>query len=247
MVPAVLHCTSCRDSRFWAPLAPSARKRWISWQSSLTSSSLWHWLLAPILSYCPSRFASAFSVSVIVTLRPQAGEPWAACASERIAMHLWQAHVSSLFAVAHTEDQAIQAQDGGNQGWQSNCRTQGADQGLQWWHGSTLFVPSCVQGVILPVNTDWGITLSLCPPCTGFPGHQAVQQATSKDTRYLVPCRMWASSQSQRSVPPLHNASSCLQGVHPQPEILVGDEGAIEVARHPDAESVITGIVGCAG
>lgn len=133
MVPAVLHCTSCRDSRFWAPLAPSARKRWISWQSSLTSSSLWHWLLAPILSYCPSRFASAFSVSVIVTLRPQAGEPWAACASERIAMHLWQAHVSSLFAVAHTADQAIQAQDGGNQGWQSNCRTQGADQGLQWW------------------------------------------------------------------------------------------------------------------
>jgi 1-deoxy-D-xylulose-5-phosphate reductoisomerase len=32
-----------------------------------------------------------------------------------------------------------------------------------------------------------------------------------------------------------------------KPEILVGDEGAIEVARHRDAEAVVTGIVGCAG
>jgi 1-deoxy-D-xylulose 5-phosphate reductoisomerase len=32
-----------------------------------------------------------------------------------------------------------------------------------------------------------------------------------------------------------------------QPEILVGDEGAVEVARHKDAEAVVTGIVGCAG
>ncbi len=38
-----------------------------------------------------------------------------------------------------------------------------------------------------------------------------------------------------------------LQDVQPQPEILVGKEGAVEVARHPDAESVVTGIVGCAG
>ncbi len=29
-----------------------------------------------------------------------------------------------------------------------------------------------------------------------------------------------------------------------QPEILVGDEGAVEVARHPDADAVVTGIVG---
>lgn len=27
----------------------------------------------------------------------------------------------------------------------------------------------------------------------------------------------------------------------------VGEQGAVEVARHPDAESVVTGIVGCAG
>ena len=27
----------------------------------------------------------------------------------------------------------------------------------------------------------------------------------------------------------------------------VGDEGAVEVARHSEAESVVTGIVGCAG
>ena len=35
-----------------------------------------------------------------------------------------------------------------------------------------------------------------------------------------------------------------IQGVQPQPEILVGEEGAIEVARHPDADAVVTGIVG---
>ena len=32
-----------------------------------------------------------------------------------------------------------------------------------------------------------------------------------------------------------------------QPEILGGAEGAIEAARHPDIEAVVTGIVGCAG
>ena len=29
-----------------------------------------------------------------------------------------------------------------------------------------------------------------------------------------------------------------------QPEVLVGDEGAVEVARHPDIDAVVTGIVG---
>lgn len=38
-----------------------------------------------------------------------------------------------------------------------------------------------------------------------------------------------------------------LSGLDYTPEILVGDEGAIEVARHPDCEAVVTGIVGCAG
>ena len=38
-----------------------------------------------------------------------------------------------------------------------------------------------------------------------------------------------------------------LQDVQPQPDILVGDEGAVEVARHPACEAVVTGIVGCAG
>lgn len=31
------------------------------------------------------------------------------------------------------------------------------------------------------------------------------------------------------------------------PEIMVGDEGIVEVARHPEAVTVVTGIVGCAG
>ncbi|KAF6165572.1 hypothetical protein GIB67_022743 [Kingdonia uniflora] len=32
-----------------------------------------------------------------------------------------------------------------------------------------------------------------------------------------------------------------------KPEIIVGEQGVIEVARHPDAVTVVTGIVGCAG
>ncbi|MEY2833100.1 MAG: 1-deoxy-D-xylulose 5-phosphate reductoisomerase, partial [Cyanobacteriota bacterium] len=32
-----------------------------------------------------------------------------------------------------------------------------------------------------------------------------------------------------------------------QPQILVGQEGICEVARYGDAQSVVTGIVGCAG
>ncbi|XP_037448447.1 1-deoxy-D-xylulose 5-phosphate reductoisomerase-like isoform X2 [Triticum dicoccoides] len=31
------------------------------------------------------------------------------------------------------------------------------------------------------------------------------------------------------------------------PEIIPGEQGVIEVARHPDAVTVVTGIVGCAG
>nr|ACT21081.1 1-deoxy-D-xylulose 5-phosphate reductoisomerase [Dunaliella salina] len=38
-----------------------------------------------------------------------------------------------------------------------------------------------------------------------------------------------------------------IKDVPQQPEILVGDEGAVEVARHSEADSVVTGIVGCAG
>ncbi|KAK4257079.1 hypothetical protein QN277_006714 [Acacia crassicarpa] len=38
-----------------------------------------------------------------------------------------------------------------------------------------------------------------------------------------------------------------LADVEEKPEIIPGEEGIIEVARHPDAVSVVTGIVGCAG
>ena len=38
-----------------------------------------------------------------------------------------------------------------------------------------------------------------------------------------------------------------IKDVQPQPEIVAGDQGICEVATHPDAEAVITGIVGCAG
>nr|AFK73395.1 2-C-methyl-D-erythritol 4-phosphate synthase [Plagiochasma appendiculatum]AFM78686.1 1-deoxy-D-xylulose-5-phosphate reductoisomerase [Plagiochasma appendiculatum] len=35
--------------------------------------------------------------------------------------------------------------------------------------------------------------------------------------------------------------------VYPQPEIVVGESGILEVAQHPEAVTVVTGIVGCAG
>lgn len=38
-----------------------------------------------------------------------------------------------------------------------------------------------------------------------------------------------------------------IQNVPKQPEIMTGQEGAVAVAKHPDADAVITGIVGCAG
>ncbi|KAL3153223.1 hypothetical protein ABBQ38_011973 [Trebouxia sp. C0009 RCD-2024] len=38
-----------------------------------------------------------------------------------------------------------------------------------------------------------------------------------------------------------------IQNVPRQPEIMTGQEGAVAVAKHPDADAVITGIVGCAG
>ncbi|KAJ1398219.1 hypothetical protein SESBI_31215 [Sesbania bispinosa] len=38
-----------------------------------------------------------------------------------------------------------------------------------------------------------------------------------------------------------------LNDVEQKPEIIPGEQGIIEVARHPDAVTVVTGIVGCAG
>ena len=38
-----------------------------------------------------------------------------------------------------------------------------------------------------------------------------------------------------------------IKDVDKQPEIMTGQQGAIAVAEHPDADAVITGIVGCAG
>ena len=38
-----------------------------------------------------------------------------------------------------------------------------------------------------------------------------------------------------------------LAGLDPQPTILAGEAGIVEVARYGDAEAVVTGIVGCAG
>eukprot|EP00884_Botryococcus_braunii_P001348 jgi/Botrbrau1/11213/Bobra.0075s0009.1 len=50
-----------------------------------------------------------------------------------------------------------------------------------------------------------------------------------------------------RDASKLGELKEAIKDVQPQPEILVGDEGAIEVARYADIDAVVTGIVGCAG
>ncbi|VAH70516.1 unnamed protein product [Triticum turgidum subsp. durum] len=45
----------------------------------------------------------------------------------------------------------------------------------------------------------------------------------------------------------LNELKEALAGCEEMPEIIPGEQGVIEVARHPDAVTVVTGIVGCAG
>ncbi|MGL4497844.1 MAG: 1-deoxy-D-xylulose-5-phosphate reductoisomerase [Planktothrix sp.] len=45
----------------------------------------------------------------------------------------------------------------------------------------------------------------------------------------------------------LPELKALITDINPQPILLAGDEGIIEVARYGDSEAVITGIVGCAG
>ena len=45
----------------------------------------------------------------------------------------------------------------------------------------------------------------------------------------------------------LADLRAALADLDPQPQILAGDDGVVEVARYGDAEAVVTGIVGCAG
>lgn len=53
----------------------------------------------------------------------------------------------------------------------------------------------------------------------------------------MQPWRSRATSQSAGEIP-LRTAAE---------ELLAGPQGQIEVARHPDCKTVVTGIVGCAG
>ena len=52
------------------------------------------------------------------------------------------------------------------------------------------------------------------------------------------------SVRSSDSIEPL---KQLIKDVPDQPEILVGDQGIVEVARHSEADACVTGIVGCAG
>ncbi|MFO8038157.1 MAG: 1-deoxy-D-xylulose-5-phosphate reductoisomerase [Sodalinema sp.] len=50
-----------------------------------------------------------------------------------------------------------------------------------------------------------------------------------------------------RNAEKLPQLREAIADLDPQPQLLVGEEGIIEVARYGDAEAVVTGIVGCAG
>ncbi|MEO0536715.1 MAG: 1-deoxy-D-xylulose-5-phosphate reductoisomerase [Cyanobacteria bacterium P01_A01_bin.123] len=45
----------------------------------------------------------------------------------------------------------------------------------------------------------------------------------------------------------LDDLKAAIADLDPQPQVLAGDQGVVEVARYGDAEAVVTGIVGCAG
>jgi 1-deoxy-D-xylulose-5-phosphate reductoisomerase len=45
----------------------------------------------------------------------------------------------------------------------------------------------------------------------------------------------------------LPELKAAIADIHPQPMILAGESGVVEVARYGDSEAVVTGIVGCAG
>ena len=40
---------------------------------------------------------------------------------------------------------------------------------------------------------------------------------------------------------------AAIASLNPQPMVVAGEDGVVEVARYGDAEAVVTGIVGCAG
>lgn len=50
-----------------------------------------------------------------------------------------------------------------------------------------------------------------------------------------------------RNAQKLPQLREAIADLDPQPQLLAGEEGIIEVARYGDAEAVVTGIVGCAG
>ncbi len=76
-----------------------------------------------------------------------------------------------------------------------------------------------------------GSQSKLCTPCQ--PGTIAAQIREFQPKMVAI-----------RDASKVEELKEAIRGVDRQPEILVGDEGAIEVARHPEIDAVVTGIVG---
>ena len=69
------------------------------------------------------------------------------------------------------------------------------------------------------------------------------------EERHAKPCHSTAfpsagSAPRSLAAGKLAEFKELIRDVARQPEVLVGDEGAVEVARHPDIDAVVTGIVG---
>ncbi|CAI5970353.1 unnamed protein product [Closterium sp. NIES-64] len=79
------------------------------------------------------------------------------------------------------------------------------------------------------------------------------QQVRSATDAWRNRCMAQQVRQFQPSLVSVQNPAlvgelkEALAGMERMPEIVAGDSGIVEVARHPDAETVVTGIVGCAG
>lgn len=72
-----------------------------------------------------------------------------------------------------------------------------------------------------------------------------MRQGTLADKQFMAQVREFQPKMvAIRDSSKVAELKEAIKDVPRQPEILVGDEGAIEVARHAEVDAVVTGIVG---